>query len=75
MRELEDWIPITAEGGAKAAALDFAAYLRAKKINLKWTGIQNSFSETGQMRCGQSMRHIILIWRVRQMSPIVYFSC
>jgi hypothetical protein len=60
MREIEDRIPLVAEGGAKKAALDFAAYLREKKINLKWTGIQNSFSETGQMYFGQGLCHIDL---------------
>ena len=60
MREIEDRIPLIAEGGAKAAALDFAAYLREKKINLKWTGIQNGFSETGQTHYGQGLCHIEL---------------
>jgi len=60
MRELEDRIPLIAEAGAKAAAMDFAAYLRGKNINLKWTGIQNGFSETGQTHYGQGLCHIEL---------------
>jgi hypothetical protein len=60
MREIEDRIPLIVEGGAKAVALDFAAYLRDRKINLKWTGIQNGFSETGQTHYGQGLCHIEL---------------
>ena len=60
MREIEDRIPLIVEGDAKAAALNFAAYLRDKKINLKWTGIQNGFSETGQTHYGQGLCHIEL---------------
>jgi hypothetical protein len=48
MRELEDRIPLLLEGDNKTNALKFAAYLREKNINLKWTGIQNKWSETGQ---------------------------
>ena len=47
MRELEDRIPLILGGDARTAALEFAAYLREKKINLKWTGIQNNYSATG----------------------------
>ena len=60
MREIEDRIPLVLEGEVKKAALDFSAYLRGKKINLKWTGIQNGFSETGQTHYGQGLCHIEL---------------
>ena len=60
MRELEDRIPLILEGDTKTAALEFAAHLRAKNINLKWTGIQNGFSETGQTHYGQGLCHIEL---------------
>jgi len=59
MRELEDRIPmIIGDTDAKKRALDFAAYLRNKKINLKWTGIQNSYSETGQVHMGQGICYV-----------------
>jgi len=60
MRELEDRIPLIVEGGAKDIALGFASYLRENKINLKWTGIQNGYSETGQTHYGQGLCHIEL---------------
>jgi len=58
MREIEDRIPLILEGDKIPAALAFAAYLRAKKINLKWTGIQNSWSETGQVHMNQGLCYI-----------------
>ena len=60
MRELEDRIPLIVDGGAQTAALDFAAHLRENNINLKWTGIQNGYSETGQTHFGQGLCHIEL---------------
>ena len=60
MRELEDRIPLVVEGDDINAALDFAGYLRDKNINLKWTGIQNGFSETGQTHYGQGICHVEL---------------
>ena len=49
MREIEDRIPLIMESSTKPMALEFATYLRDRKINLKWTGIQNSYSTTGQV--------------------------
>lgn len=58
MREIEDRIPLILESSAKPAALDFAAYLRGRKINLKWTGIQNNYSQTGKTYGGQGLCYI-----------------
>jgi len=60
MREIEDRIPLLLEGEKKKDALGFAAYLRDKKINLKWTGIQNTYSETGRMYGAQGLCQIEL---------------
>jgi len=47
LREVEDRIPLLLAGDKREIAQEFAAYLRDRKINLKWTGIQNNYSETG----------------------------
>jgi hypothetical protein len=38
--------------------MDFIAFLRSQKIRLKWTTIQNSYSETGQVHMGQGLIYI-----------------
>jgi len=58
MREIEDRIPLILEGEKIPAALAFSAYLRTKKIHLKWTGIQNSWSETGQVHMNQGLCYV-----------------
>ncbi|MCL2058257.1 MAG: hypothetical protein FWH01_04245 [Oscillospiraceae bacterium] len=60
MREIEDRIPLIVGADVKEIALGFALYLREKKINLKWTGIQNGYSETGQTHFNQGLCHIEL---------------
>jgi len=60
MREIEDRIPLVVENENIKTALDFAGYLRDNNITLKWTGIQNGFSETGQTHYGQGICHIEL---------------
>jgi len=47
MREAEDRVPLILTGENRETALAFIAFLRSKKIKLKWTGIQNNYSETG----------------------------
>ena len=58
MREIEDRIPLILKSCMKPAAMEFAAYLRDKKIKLKWTGIQNTYSETGQVHIGQGLCYV-----------------
>ena len=58
MREIEDRMPLILEADKIPAALAFAAYLRTKKIHFKWTGIQNSWSETGQVHMNQGLCYV-----------------
>lgn len=58
MREIEDRIPLILTDSAIAAAQEFAAYLREKKIKLKWTGLQHNYSETGQTHVGKGICYI-----------------
>jgi len=58
MREIEDRIPLIVAGDASASAMEFVSFLRSQKIKLKWTGIQNSYSQTGQVHMGQGLIYI-----------------
>ncbi len=48
---IEDVIPQVLDGGMAAAALDFAAHMRASKLALKWAGFTNAWKAVHKGKC------------------------